>query len=284
MGQPLVVHCPLHSHNFGCEILWEGVSAGKARTLRRYVVEEGSGNANLVFSYLSRNDLNEAKRNGGLQCVLKSGNIKEKSPKIVLNEVGNEFTGDAKPSFVFLNSMSTSIKAIGGSEKTIPCYVTGKPDVTIEWEFNSNKIVDGTNSFSMSFFPAHLVITNVEKSKHEGSYKCTATNSVGTVTSPTISLQVFAPPKLAIKPKTLVAIYVGESARLQCKVDSGGPRPKWFRNGKLAQESARLKLSGGNLTLSNAAIEDSAVYQCVAESRIGMVVTATVLYVDKSQP
>ena len=34
----------------------------------------------------------QANKNGGLQCVLKSGTIEEKSPKIVLNEVGNGIT------------------------------------------------------------------------------------------------------------------------------------------------------------------------------------------------
>ena len=66
-----------------------------------------------------------------------------------------------------------------------------RPDVTIEWEFNSNKIIDGTNSFSTSLLPAHLLINKVEKSKHEGSYRCTGTNSAGKVTSPIISLRVF---------------------------------------------------------------------------------------------
>ena len=45
--------------------------------------------------------------------------------------------------------------------------------------------------------------------------------------------------------------------------------------------SSRLTVSGGTLTITNAVIEDSGVYQCMAESRLGMVVTATALYVDK---
>ena len=48
--------------------------------------------------------------------------------------------------------------------------------------------------------------------------------------------------------------------------------------------SARLTVSGGTLNITNAVIDDSGVYQCVAESRMGMVVTATALYVEKPQP
>lgn len=181
-----------------------------------------------------------------------------------------------------------STQAVVGSRVTLNCLPPkGLPEPVISWQKGNNTISiqeDGR----LSIHPAgDLVIDNVQRSD-SGTYKCVATNMVGTVVSNLANLIVQERPVFTKKPDNQT-VQEGASVHFHCEA-TGEPLPKisWRRQkgqmpvgrAELKPESDDPRYSSQTLTIKKIRPSDSGTYICQGKSSAGnidAVVRLTVL-------
>ncbi|XP_068734072.1 uncharacterized protein [Montipora capricornis] len=145
-------------------------------------------------------------------------------------------------------------------ELTLSCSADGKPRVNIAWiRLSDNTAVENLNPF------------NVTGKKEAGQYRCTADNSVGTLTSDVFITVLFAPVvTLASK------FYVGreQNASLICTVE-GNPTPSidWRPCDSQNMECDKQHLNVSKVQTSRTN------YTCAATNSLGNVSQTTVLII-----
>uniref|UniRef100_A0AAQ5Z4P4 Contactin 2 n=1 Tax=Amphiprion ocellaris TaxID=80972 RepID=A0AAQ5Z4P4_AMPOC len=117
----------------------------------------------------------------------------------------------------------------------------------------------------------------------EGIYECEAYNSEGSDTyQGRINVQA-QPEWLQVMSDSEVEI--SSELHWSC-VAAGKPRPsiRWLRNGQPISTQDRVEVNGAHLKISNLALEDSGMYQCVAENKHGTVYSTAELRVQVQAP
>uniref|UniRef100_A0A8C8SDJ6 Contactin-3 n=1 Tax=Pelusios castaneus TaxID=367368 RepID=A0A8C8SDJ6_9SAUR len=117
----------------------------------------------------------------------------------------------------------------------------------------------------------------------EGTYECVAENAKGKDTYQG-RIIIHAQPEW-LKVITDTEADIGSDLRWSCAA-AGKPRPliRWLRNGQPLTSQTRLEVSGGELRFSKLALEDSGMYQCVAENKHGTVYASAELTVQALAP
>ncbi|XP_062602997.1 hemicentin-1-like isoform X5 [Saccostrea cucullata] len=172
-----------------------------------------------------------------------------------------------------------------GDDVTISCFVSGTPAVTsVSWEQTINSTTTAVNVNDLTKYSGgtvatpSLTIKNVNKA-NEGSYRCRATNLIGTgqsVTSAFISV-IGGLPVTLIGPD--VSVTVGNQATITCSV-SGYPLSTSIAWHKIANgvrteiDTSQTRFSGGtistpSLTISPVESSDEGDYQCTATNILG---------------
>ncbi|TNN88235.1 Contactin-2 [Liparis tanakae] len=117
----------------------------------------------------------------------------------------------------------------------------------------------------------------------EGVYECEAYNSEGSDTHQgRINVQA-QPEWLQVMSDSEVEI---SSDLLWSCIAAGKPRPsiRWLRNGLPLNTQVRVEVNGPRLKINNLALEDSGMYQCVAENKHGTVYSTAELRVQVQAP
>ncbi|XP_036354448.1 hemicentin-1-like isoform X2 [Octopus sinensis] len=177
-------------------------------------------------------------------------------------------------------NLPESNEAIFGSPILLPCPASGKPKPAITWFKNGAKIdpreagVDILDDGSLEFVSA--------ETKHNGVYKCIASNTAGDDSYHT-SIRVLLPPTLDSmafegsgdinedNPK----VIINNNITLQCPVNADPPPLiSWLKNGEnMPSEDIgrRIYLSNDKeqLTITFAKLNDSARYKCLAVNIAG---------------
>ncbi|XP_066559318.1 contactin-2 isoform X2 [Amia ocellicauda] len=169
--------------------------------------------------------------------------------------------------------------ALTGRSVQLECFAYGNPVPKLRW-----RKVDGS-------LPSK-VVTSAEGSvllvpelgfEDEGMYECEARNSEGRDTfQGRITVQA--------QPEWLEMISDSEkeiSSELRWRCVAGGkPRPsiRWLRNGQLLASQDRIEVNNGQLKISSLALEDSGMYQCVAENKHGTIYSNAELKVQVQAP
>ncbi|NWZ85971.1 CNTN2 protein, partial [Poecile atricapillus] len=117
----------------------------------------------------------------------------------------------------------------------------------------------------------------------EGTYECEAENAKGRDTHQGRIIIHAQPDWLDVISDTEADI--GSDLRWSC-VASGKPRPtvRWLRDGQPLTSQNRIEVSGGELRFSKLVLEDSGMYQCVAENKHGTVYASAELTVQALAP
>uniref|UniRef100_A0A667YCI8 Contactin 2 n=1 Tax=Myripristis murdjan TaxID=586833 RepID=A0A667YCI8_9TELE len=117
----------------------------------------------------------------------------------------------------------------------------------------------------------------------EGVYECEAYNSEGSDMH-TGRITVQAQPQW-LQVMSDSEVEISSQSHWSC-VASGKPRPsvRWLRNGQPLATLDRVEVNGGHLTISNLALEDSGMYQCVAENKHGTIYSSAELRVQVQAP
>ncbi|XP_061409820.1 neogenin isoform X14 [Lethenteron reissneri] len=156
-----------------------------------------------------------------------------------------------------------------GDAAVLSCEVGGEPMPGVRWQKDrANLTLDGRRLALLA--GGALLVEHVEAGD-AGVYRCVAENIASSRASDEAELEVLAESSVPRKPVFLrhasdVTVRAGLSATLDCAV-SGHPRPslRWLKEGHPVRESSGrvTMLPNGQLRFSEAAVEDSGIYQCV---------------------
>uniref|UniRef100_G3TPZ1 Contactin 2 n=1 Tax=Loxodonta africana TaxID=9785 RepID=G3TPZ1_LOXAF len=170
--------------------------------------------------------------------------------------------------------------ALVGQQVTLECFAFGNPVPRIKW-----RKVDGSLSPQWATAEPTLQIPSVSF-EDEGTYECEAENSKGrdTVQGRII---VQAASSFPLAPLSSPSRDVGSA--LCCPVQVLQPRPPnpfqmASSSGPVKGSQSRLEVSAGDLRFSKLSLEDSGMYQCVAENKHGTIYASAELAVQALAP
>uniref|UniRef100_A0A8D0XAM2 Contactin-3 n=2 Tax=Sus scrofa TaxID=9823 RepID=A0A8D0XAM2_PIG len=163
--------------------------------------------------------------------------------------------------------------ALVGQQVTLECFAFGNPVPRIKW-----RKVDGSLSPQWATAEPTLQIPSVGF-EDEGTYECEAENSKG---RDTVQGRII----VQAQPEWLKVISdmeadIGSNLHWGCAA-AGKPRPtvRWLRNGEPLASQARVEVMAGDLRFSKLSLEDSGMYQCVAENKHGTIYASAELAVQ----
>lgn len=169
--------------------------------------------------------------------------------------------------------------ALAGQTTQLECFAYGNPEPELQW-----RKVDG--SLPTKALPtARKPILQIPELgfEDEGVYECEAKNSEGQVSyQGRITVQA-QPEWLQVMSDTEVEI--ASQLRWSCAA-AGKPRPsmRWLHNGLPLSSQDRIEVDNGELRITGLTLEDSGMYQCVAENKHGTIYANAELRVQVQAP
>ncbi|KAL9959653.1 hypothetical protein ACROYT_G032993 [Oculina patagonica] len=283
LGQPFQFQCPQHTAGFGATYNWFGELSdiALARNERRGISPKGT----LFISHVTQQDISDIEGLKRIKCRMMAGHFYYDSGTLKLQKKNPDPNTPFKP--YWADYPQAEEIAIEGRSKTLYCFAMGRPAPNITWKKNGREIIHGQNSFEIPkpYYGRLLNITNVDKTSHQDVYSCEAENSQNKDQPLVhrINLVVKVPPKWTKGlPPRKIDVIIRRNKTLECKV-TADPEAKitWYKNGKPLQHlSDRLKVFGNKLHLINVSLTDDGVYQCAAENKYKMIVSATWVHVN----
>ncbi|NWX83387.1 NCHL1 protein, partial [Nothoprocta pentlandii] len=189
--------------------------------------------------------------------VSRSNFIKERKPKLLIPP---ESSGS-----------SSSVTVIKGGVLLLECIAEGLPTPHLNWVK-----VTGSLPKDKPVTENYGKILKIEQvsAADEGTYQCTASNSVGRVKHE-FHVHVEEPPQWIKEPES--GVYsIGTNLVLLCEA-FGNPEPtiEWKLNGMpIDSRTFRGRISATEISLTNLQIQDSAVYQCEASNKHGRILAS----------
>ncbi|NWT61481.1 CDON protein, partial [Erythrocercus mccallii] len=153
------------------------------------------------------------------------------------------------------------------SALTLECVVSGSAPAPIRWVKDGRDVL---RRGRWKLLHSHLLTDRLEPSD-AGNYSCVVGSDSGTVKYVNYSLTVLEPASLSrgLQDETVAA---GASVHFWCDV-GGSPAPSltWLHNAAPLLPSPRYFPSGNHLWICGVTLQDSGLYQCVANNGIGFV-------------
>nr|XP_006122552.1 neural cell adhesion molecule L1-like protein isoform X7 [Pelodiscus sinensis] len=187
-------------------------------------------------------------------AVTKANFIKERKPKIL---IPHEPSGS-----------SSSVTVIKGGVLLLECIAEGLPTPHLNW-IKVGRDLPKDRAMTESF--GKILKIEQVSAADEGTYECTASNSVGRAKHE-FHVHVEEPPRWIKRPTS--GVYNNESSVLLLCEAAGKPEPtiKWKRNGMpIDKRIFKGRVSAGEISITNLQVQDSAVYQCEATNKHGTI-------------
>ncbi|XP_061075528.1 contactin-2 [Conger conger] len=169
--------------------------------------------------------------------------------------------------------------ALAGHNTQLECFAYGNPVPDIRW-----RKVDGVLPSKANTSSDGLILNLPDLGfEDEGTYECEARNSEGRDTHQG-RINVQAQPEW-LQVMSDSEVEISSQLRWSCMA-AGKPRPsiRWLRNGQPLASQDRVDIDSGLLKISNLALEDSGMYQCVAENKHGTIYSNAELRVQVQAP
>nr|XP_023659474.1 contactin-2-like [Paramormyrops kingsleyae]XP_023659476.1 contactin-2-like [Paramormyrops kingsleyae] len=272
-GATLTCHPPSHYPTLSYRWFFNEFPNFVQTTDGRWFISQVTGNLYIATA--------EVKDSGNYFCF--TTNNMEISTKSVFSRA-NPLTvlSDANPRRTAPNikvRFPSETYALAGHTAQLECFAYGNPVPQIRW-----RKVDGNlpSKASTGASGPILILPELEFDD-EGIYECEAENSEGRdVYQGRIILQA-QPEWLHVMSDSEVEI--SSELRWSC-ASAGKPRPsvRWLRNGQSISTQDRIEVNGGLLKISHLALEDSGMYQCVAENKHGTIYSNAELRVQVLAP
>uniref|UniRef100_A0A8C9W4F9 Neural cell adhesion molecule L1 n=1 Tax=Scleropages formosus TaxID=113540 RepID=A0A8C9W4F9_SCLFO len=203
--------------------------------------------------------------------------ILPKEPIQLIVTPSNSVVWHRKPHLLHPTGSETRVLALRGQSLVLECIPKGLPTPSVTWQRLTNGVLS-TSRTSTQNFGRWLRFNSIDESD-QGDYECIANNSQGTAKH-FFTVTVEAAPYWIKKPAS--NLYApGENVRLECHAE-GIPTPTitWSLNGN--------PLSGELLALvdtsSSLLQHDTAVYQCEASNKHGIILVNTYIHVIELPP
>ncbi|XP_061867610.1 hemicentin-2 [Colius striatus] len=181
-------------------------------------------------------------------------------------------------------AVTPSLKALVGEDVILECWVSGMPPPHITWYKGEQAVA----TFPAGTQRAMLRLQAVQE-EDAGQYSCQALGEAGVAVDSTV-LDVGSAPHFP-EPLGDVAVEVGESVRLLCRVE-GSPPPHitWARQdgepvmGWNRPRGVSSQLEAAELLIHSASLDDQAVYVCEAQNEFGKIHAEVKLTVTGQAP
>ncbi|XP_060036127.1 cell adhesion molecule-related/down-regulated by oncogenes isoform X2 [Erinaceus europaeus] len=162
---------------------------------------------------------------------------------------------------------SQALAVLSHSAVTLECVVSGVPDSQVYWLKDGQDALLGSNWRRLY---SHLAIDSVNP-MDSGNYSCMVGNKSGDIKHVTYMVNVLEHASIS-KGLQDQTVSLGATAQFICDVH-GNPAPNrtWFHNAQPIHPSPRHLTTGNSLKISGVTLEDSGLYQCVADNGIGSV-------------
>ncbi|TRY56953.1 hypothetical protein DNTS_023886 [Danionella cerebrum] len=229
---------------------------------RRFVSQ---GNGNLYIANVQRGD------RGNYSCFISSGSIpKNVFSKFIPLEPISERSVRKYPADIKVKT--PNITALVGQNITLECFALGNPVPDLRW-----RRVDGSGSDLHASGSGSLLRLQQLQYKDQGVYECEAHNSKGKDRHQTHLTVEGAPEWL----QTINSAEIGVGGEFAMSCLAGGkPKPQvhFLKNGLMQL------LKGEEINFPALTVDDSGMYQCVAENIHGMITANAELRVFTSAP
>ncbi|XP_044170542.1 peroxidasin-like [Acropora millepora] len=161
-----------------------------------------------------------------------------------------------------------------GNSVTLFCNATGNPKPSISWTIDWSTVNFEVHSrVSLGPHNKQLTVKNVNRTDSNHQYRCLANNSVETITSDAVSLNVQYKPAFATHPRSQT-VREGDNVTLSCHA-TGNPKPtiSWTIDGSTVNIKVHPRVSLGpdnkQLTVRNVKRTDSNhQYRCLANNSV----------------
>ncbi|XP_038362603.1 cell adhesion molecule-related/down-regulated by oncogenes isoform X3 [Canis lupus familiaris] len=160
---------------------------------------------------------------------------------------------------------SQALAVLSHSPVTLECVVSGVPASQVYWLKDDQDALLGSNWRRLY---SHLAIDSIDP-KDSGNYSCVVGNKSGDIKRVTYMVNVLENASIS-KGLQDQTVSLGATVQFTCEVH-GNPTPNrtWFHNAQPVHPSPRHLPTGNGLKISGVTLEDSGLYQCVADNRIG---------------
>ncbi|KAL1272495.1 hypothetical protein QQF64_028357, partial [Cirrhinus molitorella] len=190
---------------------------------------------------------------------------------------------ERKPNLLTPRGKESHTYLVKGDDLQLECIAEGFPTPKVEWvKIGFNKLPERVVVESHG----KLLTVEMVNEEDEGKYMCRAKNPHGEVVH-YFHVTVEDPPEFEIEPLSQL-VTIGADVVIKCVV-KGNPQPSvaWRVNGRPLSEVPtfnRKVLKDGTISIHNAKPENSAVYQCEATNRHGVILANANIMIMNIQP
>ncbi|XP_057605710.1 cell adhesion molecule-related/down-regulated by oncogenes isoform X3 [Hippopotamus amphibius kiboko] len=174
-------------------------------------------------------------------------------------------------------TLSQALAVLSRSPVTLECVVSGVPVSHVRWLKDGQDAVPGSNWRRLY---SHLATDSIDPAD-SGNYSCVVGNRSGDVKHVTYVVNVleYASISKGLQDQT---VSLGATVQFTCEV-RGNPAPNrtWFHNAQPIHPSPRHLTVGNGLQIRGVTMEDSGLYQCVADNGIGFTQSTGRLEIEK---
>ncbi|XP_023557230.1 cell adhesion molecule-related/down-regulated by oncogenes isoform X1 [Octodon degus] len=174
-------------------------------------------------------------------------------------------------------TLSQALAVLSHSPVTLECVVTGVPASQVHWLREGQDAVLGSNWRRLY---SHLATASIDPAD-SGNYSCVVGNRSGDIKHVTYMVNVLEHASIS-KGLQDQTVPLGATVHFTCAV-RGNPVPNctWFHNAQPIHPSPRHLTAGNKLKITAVTMDDSGLYQCVADNGIGFTQSTGRLQVEQ---
>ncbi|KAF3823716.1 hypothetical protein GH733_007184 [Mirounga leonina] len=174
-------------------------------------------------------------------------------------------------------TLSQALAVLSHSPVTLECVVSGVPASQVHWLKDGQDALQGSNWRRLY---SHLATDSIDPTD-SGNYSCIVGNKSGDIQRVTYMVNVLENASIS-KGLQDQTVSLGTTVQFTCEVH-GNPTPNrtWFHNAQPVHPSPRHLTAGNGLKISGVTMEDSGLYQCVADNGIGFIQSTGRLEIEK---
>ncbi|XP_036132921.1 cell adhesion molecule-related/down-regulated by oncogenes [Molossus molossus] len=174
-------------------------------------------------------------------------------------------------------TLSQALAVLSHSPITLECVVSGVPTSQVHWLKDGQDAVAGSNWRRLY---SHLATDSIDP-VDAGNYSCMVGGTSGDVKHVTYMISVLEHASIS-KGLQDQTVSLGATVQFTCEVH-GNPSPNrtWFHNAQPIHPSPRHLTAENALKISGVTMEDSGLYQCVADNGIGFMQSTGRLEIEK---